>query len=272
LDEAGFYDCAGAAVVHSVGGWGALAGAMLLGPRLGKYGKKGEITPIPGSNMPLATTGAFLLWLGWFGFNGGSVLSAEPDATSRVLVTTCLAAAAGGLGSMLAYMFVSKKPDLSMTLNGILAGLVGITAGADVITPNMSVLVGFIAGALVVGSVVSMDKIKIDDPVGAISVHLVCGMWGTIAVGLFSTNPEHSLGVQLMGIAAYAVFSGGCAFLLFYAIKAIMGLRVSAEEEIDGLDDGEHAMHAYDMGFGSVSAALPADKGDVGSAVEVPAE
>ncbi|HEY6725085.1 MAG TPA: ammonium transporter [Polyangiaceae bacterium] len=274
LNDAGFYDFAGSTLVHSVGGWGALAGAMLLGPRLGKYGKKGEITPIPGSNMPLATAGCFLLWLGWFGFNGGSVLSADPDATSRVLVTTCLAAAAGGLGSMLAYMFVSKKPDLSMTLNGILAGLVGITAGADVITPNMSVVVGFIAGGLVIGSVVLMDKAKIDDPVGAVSVHLVCGIWGTLAVGLFSTNPEHTLAIQLMGIAAYAAFAGGAAFLLFYAIKATMGLRVSAEEEIDGLDDGEHSMHAYDMGLSSLSAAAPISMKEASGATpaEVPAE
>ena len=273
LNDAGFYDFAGSTIVHSVGGWGALMGALLLGPRLGKYGKNGEITPIPGSNMPLATAGAFLLWLGWFGFNGGSVLSADPDATSRVLVTTCLAAAAGGLGSMIAYTFVSKKPDLSMTLNGILAGLVGITAGADVITPNMSVLVGFIAGGLVVGSVVLMDKFKVDDPVGAVSVHLVCGVWGTLAVGLFSTNPEHTLGVQLMGIGAYAAVAGGASFLLFYGIKAAMGLRVSAEEEIDGLDDGEHSMHAYDMGFGSVSASPLSEKAPKGSTpVEVPAE
>ncbi|HEU5077240.1 MAG TPA: hypothetical protein VFU02_23775, partial [Polyangiaceae bacterium] len=274
LNDAGFYDFAGSTLVHSVGGWGALMGALLLGPRLGKYGKRGEITPIPGSNMPLATAGCFFLWLGWFGFNGGSVLSADPDATSRVLVTTCLAGAAGGLGSMLAYTFVSKKPDLSMTLNGILAGLVGITAGADVITPNMSVLVGAIAGGLVVASVVAMDKIKIDDPVGAVSVHLVCGVWGTLAVGLFSTKPEHTLAIQLMGIGAYAAFAGGSAFLLFYAIKAVMGLRVSAEEEIEGLDYGEHSMHAYDMGFGSVSAAAPSsEKGSrAATPVEVPAE
>jgi Amt family ammonium transporter len=275
LNEAGFYDFAGSTLVHSVGGWGALAGAIVLGPRIGKYGKKGTMTPIPGSNMPLAAIGVFLLWLGWFGFNGGSVLSANPAATSHVLVTTCLAAASGGLGAMFAYSFVSKKPDLSMALNGILAGLVGITAGADVITPNMSVLVGLIAGALVVGSVMFFDKIKVDDPVGAISVHLVCGVWGTLAVGFFSTNPEHSLGKQLMGIAAYAVFTAACAFALFLAIKAVMGLRVSEEEEIDGLDYGEHEMHAYDMGIGTTSAAgSPASVGSAkaAAAVEAPAE
>ncbi len=276
LDEAGFYDFAGSTLVHSVGGWGALAGAILLGPRIGKYGKKGEMTPIPGSNMPLATIGVFLLWLGWFGFNGGSVLSADPGATSHVLVTTCLAAAAGGLGAMVAYSFVSKKPDLSMALNGILAGLVGITAGADVITPNMSVIVGLIAGGLVVGSVIVVDKIKIDDPVGAISVHLVCGIWGTLAVGLFSTNPEHTLSAQLLGIASYGVFTSACAFALFLGVKAVMGLRVSEEEEIEGLDYGEHEMHAYDMGIGTTSAAgsSPSVGGTAkaATAVEAPAE
>ena len=276
LNDAGFYDFAGSTLVHSVGGWGALAGAIVLGPRIGKYGKKGEMTPIPGSNMPLATIGVFLLWLGWFGFNGGSVLSADPALTSHVLVTTCLAASAGGLGAMVAYTFVSKKPDLSMALNGILAGLVGITAGADVITPNMAVIVGLIAGFLVVGSVMFFDKVRIDDPVGAISVHLVCGIWGTLAVGFFSTNPEHSLGIQLMGIVAYAVFTAACAFLLFFAIKATMGLRVSEEEEIEGLDYGEHEMHAYDMGIGTTSSAgsPPSIKGTAkaATAVEAPAE
>ncbi len=150
----------------------------------------------PGQLMPLPTIGVFLLWLGWFGFNGGSVLSADPELTSFTLVTTCLAAAAGGIGAMIAYTFISTKPDLSMALNGILAGLVGITAGADVINPTSAILVGFIAGMLVVGSVLIFDKLKIDDPVGAISVHLTCGIWGTLAVGIFSTNPEHSLGIQ----------------------------------------------------------------------------
>ena len=245
LDQAGFYDFAGSTLVHSVGGWGALIGAIVLGPRLGKYGKGGSITPIPASNMPLATVGVFLLWLGWFGFNGGSVLSANPSATSVTLVTTCLAAAAGCIGAMVAYTFVSKKPDLSMTLNGILAGLVGITAGADSVTPLSAVIIGGIAGALVVASVLLFDRIKVDDPVGAVSVHLVCGVWGTLAVGIFSTNPDHTLGKQALGVAAYAVFTAACAAILFLGIKATMGLRVDAEEEMDGLDDGEHAMHAY---------------------------
>ncbi len=261
LDTMGFYDFAGSTLVHSVGGWGALVGAWMLGPRLGKYGKNG-MTPIPGSNMPLAAIGVMLLWLGWFGFNGGSVLSADANATSFTLVTTCLAAAAGGLGAMIAYNFVSRKPDLSMALNGILAGLVGITAGADSIPPGFAILVGLIAGVLVVFSVIFFDKIKIDDPVGATSVHLTCGIWGTLAVGLFSNNPEHSFLVQLIGVAAYGVFTLVSAFILFGAIKALMGLRVSEEEEIEGLDYGEHEMHAYDMSrtgssFGGGHAPAP---------------
>ena len=255
LDQAGFYDFAGSTLVHSVGGWAALVGALVLGPRLGKYGKDGSITPIPGSNMPLATVGVFLLWLGWFGFNGGSVLSANPDATSLTLVTTCLAASAGCIGAMFAYVFVSRKPDLSMALNGILAGLVGITAGADSVAPLSAVIIGGIAGMLVVGSVILFDKIKVDDPVGAISVHLVCGMWGTLAVGIFSTNPSHSIATQALGIAAYAVFTVVCSAILFFGIKATLGLRVDAEEEMDGLDGGEHAMHAYMLAEGSAISA-----------------
>ncbi len=247
LDGMGFYDFAGSTLVHSVGGWGALIGALVLGPRLGKYAKDGTLMPIPGSSMPLTTVGVFLLWLGWFGFNGGSVLSADPTLTSFTLVTTCLAAAAGGIGAMIAYTFISSKPDLSMALNGILAGLVGITAGADVINPNMAILVGLIAGMLVVGSVVTFDKLKIDDPVGAISVHLTCGIWGTLAVGIFSTNPEHSIVTQAIGVAAYAAFTIACAAAIFLTLKATLGLRVSEEEELEGLDLGEHGMHAYDL-------------------------
>lgn len=247
LDQKGFYDFAGSTVVHSVGGWGALLGAAILGPRLGKYSKSG-ITPIPASNLPMATVGVFLLWLGWFGFNGGSVLSADPSGTSLALVTTCLAGASGAIGAIVAYSFVSRKPDLSMTLNGILAGLVGITAGADVTTPLASIAVGGIAGALVVAAVLAFDKLRIDDPVGAVSVHLVCGIWGTLAVGIFSTNPEHSFMTQLLGVVSYAAFTAPCAAILFLALKFTLGLRVSAEEEIEGLDYGEHGMHAYDMG------------------------
>ncbi len=247
LDAAGFYDFAGSTLVHSVGGWAALVGAIVLGPRLGKYAKDGSVHPIPGSSMPLSTIGVFLLWLGWFGFNGGSVLSADPAAASFVLVTTCLAASAGGIGAMIAYTFISRKPDLSMALNGILAGLVGITAGADVINPTAAVGVGLIAGCLVVGSVLMFDKIRIDDPVGALSVHLTCGIWGTLAVGIFSTNPEHTLLIQAYGILCYAGFTVLCASILFVGLKMTIGLRVSEEEELEGLDISEHGMHAYDL-------------------------
>ncbi len=250
LDQLGFYDFAGSTLVHSVGGWGALAGVLLLGPRLGKY-VGGKMHPIPGSNMPLAAVGVFLLWLGWFGFNGGSVLSADPAATSFVLVTTCLAAAAGAISAMFVSWIVTSKPDLSMSLNGILAGLVGITAGADVIAPFWAVVVGLVAGLIVVFAVVGFDRARVDDPVGAISVHLVCGIWGTLAVGLFSSNPEHSLWLQFVGVAAYGIFTFLSALAIFGVLKATAGIRVSEEEEVEGLDYGEHGMHAYDLGLGA---------------------
>jgi Amt family ammonium transporter len=243
LDGLGFYDFAGSTLVHSVGGWGALAGAIMLGPRIGKY-MKGQIRAIPGHSMPLATIGVFLLWLGWFGFNGGSVLSADPKMTSYVLVTTCLAAAAGIMGAMVVSEIVIEKPDLSMVLNGSLAGLVGITAGADVVSVMSAVIIGLIAGGLVVISVVFIDSVlKIDDPVGAISVHLVCGIWGTLAVGIFSA--EHSFITQLTGVAAYGLVACPAAFIIFGVLKATAGLRVSEKEELMGLDIGEHAMESY---------------------------
>ena len=243
LDQMGFYDFAGSTLVHSVGGWAALVGAILVGSRLGKYGQNGQIKPILGHNMPLATIGVFLLWFGWYGFNGGSVLSADPGGVSLVFVTTTLAAAAGVIGAMITSWYVSKKPDLSMILNGSLAGLVGITAGADVISPMNSVLVGFIAGIIVVLSVIQLDKLKIDDPVGAISVHLVCGIWGTLAVGIFSA--AHSLYVQALGVVAYGIFCLIGSILIFTILKYSIGLRVSEDEEIIGLDIGEHDMESY---------------------------
>ena len=243
LDQMGFYDFAGSTLVHSVGGWGALAGALLLGPRLGKY-YGNEVHALPGSNMPLATIGVFMLWLGWFGFNGGSVLSADPGAVSFTLVTTCLAAAAGIVASYMTSQIVQKKPDLSMALNGALAGLVGITAGADSVSVMSAVIIGLVAGVLVVLAVITIDsKLKIDDPVGAISVHLVCGIWGTLAVGIFSA--DHSVVTQLIGIAAYGVVTFISALVIFSVIKAVMGLRVSSDEELKGLDIGEHGMEAY---------------------------
>ncbi|MCH7612050.1 MAG: ammonium transporter [Candidatus Marinimicrobia bacterium] len=243
LDARGFHDFAGSTLVHSVGGWAALVGAYTLGPRLGKYSRKGKIKPILGHNMPLATIGVMLLWFGWYGFNGGSVLSADPGAVSFVFVTTTLSAAAGVIGAMLTSWFISKKPDLSMILNGSLAGLVGITAGADCISPINSVIVGFAAGILVVFSVIQFDKMKIDDPVGAISVHLVCGIWGTLAVGIFS--PDYQLGTQLTGVFAYGIFCFVSANIIFQIVKLSMGMRVTEEEEIIGLDISEHDMEAY---------------------------
>ncbi len=244
LDKAGFYDFAGSTLVHSVGGWGALIAVIFLGAREGKYTEAG-IKPVLGHSMPLATIGVFLLWLGWFGFNGGSVLSADPSLVSLVLVTTSLAAAAGVLGAGFTSAIVGNKPDLSMALNGALAGLVGITAGADVITPFWSVIVGLIAGVLVVISVIGLDKLKLDDPVGAISVHLTCGIWGTLAVGIFSTNKDHTFGTQLMGVVAAAVMCLIGAAILFGIFAAIKKLRVSREDELKGLDIAEHGVEAY---------------------------
>jgi Amt family ammonium transporter len=244
LDGMGFYDFAGSTLVHSVGGWAALVGVIILGPRIGKY-VGSEVRPIAGHSMPLATIGVFLLWLGWFGFNGGSVLSADAVGVSYVFVTTALAAAAGGLVSIVTSWIVQKKPDLSMALNGILAGLVGITAGADTVGLVSAIVIGAIAGAIVVFSVMFIDRLKIDDPVGAISVHLVCGIWGTLAVGIFSTNAEHSLLIQLIGVAAYAAICVPAAAIFFLGLKYTIGLRVSEKEELRGLDIDEHGMEAY---------------------------
>ncbi len=243
LDGIGFHDFAGSTFVHSVGGWGALAGVMLLGPRTGKYvGDK--IRPIMGHNLPLATIGAFLLWLGWFGFNGGSVLSADAGAVSYVFVTTTLAAAAGIVAAMFTSWKVQEKPDLTMVLNGCLAGLVGITAGADVVSIPSAIAIGAIAGVLVVFSVLAFDRLKLDDPVGALSVHLVCGTWGTLAVGLFAKDFQFV--TQLKGVVGAGALSFASAFAIFWVLKKTMGIRVSESEELRGLDIGEHGMEAYD--------------------------
>ncbi|MFZ9979182.1 MAG: ammonium transporter [Opitutales bacterium] len=241
-----FYDFAGSTLVHSVGGWGALAGVMILGPRLGRYRADGKVIPVPGHSMPLATIGVFLLWLGWFGFNGGSVLSADPGLVSLTLVTTSIAAAAGAVASMVTSWLVLKKPDLSMVLNGILAGLVGITAGADQMNMNSSIIIGLSSGVIVVLSVLIFDKLKLDDPVGALSVHLVCGVWGTLCVGLFGAKAGLDQFIsQLKGVGAVGLFSFVFAYVLFLIIKAVMGLRVSPEEETNGLDLAEHGNEAY---------------------------
>ena len=243
LDAMGFYDFAGSTLVHAVGGAAALVMAILLGPRLGKYTDKG-IKPIPGHSMPLAAIGVFLLWFGWFGFNGGSVLSGDPEGVSTVFVTTSLAAAAGAIGAFIASYAMFKSHDLSMVLNGMLGGLVGITAGADVISTNMSIVVGLIAGAIIPFSVVLFDRLKVDDPVGATSVHLVCGIWGTLAVGIFGVG-DFSFVTQLIGCFSIIIFTMVFSFITGFAIKATVGLRVSEEAETKGLDITEHEMEAY---------------------------
>jgi Amt family ammonium transporter len=242
LDAMGFYDFAGSSIVHAFGGFAALACVLVLGPRKGKYAN-GQIKPILGHSMPLATIGVFLLFLGWFGFNGGSVLSADPYNVSFVFCTTALAAVTGALVSMLVSWAWLKKPDLSMALNGILAGLVGITAGADSVGMFDAIIIGAVAGALVVFSIVFFDRIKIDDPVGAISVHGICGIWGTLAVGIF--NAELSIGTQLVGTLAISAWAFVFSFIVFSIIKVAMGVRVSEEDETTGLDVAEHGQPAY---------------------------
>ncbi len=258
LDAMGFYDFAGSTLVHSVGGWGALAAILLLGPRLGKYTSDGKIKPIPGHNLPLAAIGVFLLWFGWFGFNGGSVLSADASAVSLVFVTTCLAAAAGAMGAFIVSYAMFKSHDLSMVLNGILGGLVGITAGADLMTPGESILIGFIAGMIIPFSVVFFDKRKLDDPVGATSVHLVCGVWGTLAVGIFGSLASFDQFLfQLVGVAAIGAFTFAFSFGALFLLKKTIGIRVTQEEEVKGLDVSEHEMSAYqDVEKGSYALAI----------------
>lgn len=246
LDAMGFYDFAGSSLVHAFGGFAALACVLVLGARKGKYLEGGKIKPILGHSMPLATIGVFLLFLGWFGFNGGSVLSADPELVSFVFVTTAVAAAAGGLASIFTSWIVIKKPDLSMALNGVLAGLVGITAGADSVTLLGSVLIGLIAGVIVVFSILIFDKIKIDDPVGAISVHGICGIWGTIAVAIFQQEGAgFSFITQLIGTLSISAFAFIFSIIVFGIIKVTIGVRVSEEEEYEGLDIGEHGQEAY---------------------------
>lgn len=244
LNTMGFMDFAGSTLVHAFGGFAALAAILVLGPRNGKYTKDG-VKPILPHNLPLANIGVFMLFLGWFGFNGGSVLSANPESVSRVFVTTAVSGFGGGIAAIFASWILLKKPDLSMALNGILAGLVGITAGADVISPWMAVVVGLISGALVVCSVLFFDKIKIDDPVGAVSVHGVCGVFGTLAVAIFGTG---KLMPQLVGTLTISAFAFIVSLVLFLAIKLIMGVRVDAQEEEEGLDIAEHGSPAYSDG------------------------
>ena len=245
-DDAGFHDFAGSTLVHSVGGWAALIAVYLLGPRIGKFSEDGSPNAIPGHNIPFAAAGVLILWLGWFGFNGGSVLSADPAGTSLVLVTTSLAAAAGGVGAFIFSTILYKNYDLTMFLNGILGGLVGITAGADLMSPLESIIIGGLAGSIIVFGVALIDKIKLDDPVGAIAVHLICGIWGTLAVGIFGAKAGGDQFLyQLAGAGAAAVFCSLTAFIILFTLKKTIGIRVSKEEEIEGLDLHEHGMDAY---------------------------
>ena len=245
LETLGFHDFAGSTLVHAVGGWGALAAIILLGARHGKYSERG-IKPIPGHNLPLAAIGVFLLWFGWFGFNGGSVLSADPVAVSLVFVTTALAAAAGALATFFTAHALFKTHDLSMVLNGILGGLGGITAGADLMSPGEAILIGAVAGTIIPFAIVAFDRLRLDDPVGATSVHLICGIWGTLAVGLLGSKAGWSqLLHQLTGTLAIGAFTFAFAFGVIYVLKKTIGIRVSVEEELKGLDIAEHDANAY---------------------------
>ena len=241
--EIPFKDFAGSTVVHAFGGFGALAGVLVLGPRRGKYTENG-IKPIPAHSFPLAAIGVFLLMFGWYGFNGGSVLSAEPGALGLVFTTTTLAACAGALGAISISWLMLKKPDLSMGLNGILAGLVGITANADVVSVADSLVIGLIAGGIVVISIIILDKAKIDDPVGAISVHGVCGIWGTIAVAIFGEG-NFSMASQIQGALLVSAFAFVFSYVVFFALKMTIGVRVTEEEEERGIDITEHGQEAY---------------------------
>ena len=259
LAKLGMFDFAGSTVVHSVGGWAALAGALILGPRIGKF-DNGDIKAIPGHNLPLATLGTFVLWFGWFGFNPGSTMAADPGAISHVAVTTNLAAAAAIMSATVTSWLLMGKPDLGMTLNGCLAGLVAITAPCAFVGLGSSILIGLIAGVLVVVAVMMFDRLRIDDPVGALSVHLVNGVFGTIAVGLFARDGLTGtatgnglffgggfklLGAQLAAVASVAGFVFGTAEVVWVVLKVVMGIRVSREEELRGLDIGEHGNEAY---------------------------
>ena len=252
LEKLGFLDFAGSTVVHSVGGWLALAGAIVLGPRIGKYGPDGKPKAILGHNIPLAALGVFILWFGWFGFNAGSTTTGD-GSIGYIAVTTNLAAAAGAIIAMVVSWIIMKKPDASMALNGALAGLVSITAPCDAVSPLAAIAIGSIGGALVVLSVLFIDNVlKIDDPVGAVSVHGVCGLWGTLSCGLFNMESGlfygggfKQLGVQALGAGAAFFWAFGLGLGLFWVISKTIGLRVSPEEERKGLDIGEHGMEAY---------------------------
>ena len=246
LYSLGFYDFAGSTLVHSVGGWGALIIIYFLGARKGKFDSNGNAIAIPGSNIPLSAAGVLILWLGWFGFNGGSVLSADPANTSLVLVTTCLAAAAGGIGAAFFSNLLYKNLDITMFMNGVLGGLVGITAGADQMGPTEAIIIGAVGGLIVVLGVALLDKCKLDDPVGAIPVHLFAGIWGTLAVGIFGASASFDqFMVQLASVGIVGLFCVFGATLITLFVKSTLGLRVSEQEEETGLDITEHGTKAY---------------------------
>lgn len=246
LDAMGFYDFAGSIVVHAVGGFAGLAAAIVLGPRIGRYTAEGKSNAMPGHNLTIATLGVFILWIGWYGFNPGSQLAfagqANTDATVLIAANTTLAAAAGGMLAMLLSWTLFKKPDLSMALNGVLAGLVGITANCDSVTNIEAMVIGAVAGMLVVGAIIALDKLRIDDPVGAFPVHGACGVWGGVATGIFG---DYDLGVQVLGSVVIPIWAFATMFILFTVLKGAGMLRVSPEEESKGLDICEHGMHAY---------------------------
>ncbi|OEU83982.1 MAG: ammonium transporter [Desulfobacterales bacterium S5133MH4] len=246
LENLGFIDFAGSTVVHSIGGWTGLAGAIVLGPRIGKYSKEGKVQPIPGHNIPLAALGVFILWFGWFGFNPGSTTAANKDI-AMIFVNTNLAAAAGAVLAMITAWIKFGKPDAGMSLNGALAGLVAITSPCATVTPLSSVMIGAVAGILVVLAVLFFDRIRVDDPVGAISVHGVNGAWGTLAAGIFNIGGTSAkiIGIQILGICAAFIWAFGVSYIMFRLIDKTIGLRVSPEEEIEGLDFGEHGANAY---------------------------
>jgi len=265
LEQLGFIDFAGSTVVHSVGGWLALAGAIVVGPRIGKFGPDGKPRAIPGHNIPIAALGVFLLWFGWYGFNPGSTTTGTPN-TAIIAVTTTLAASAGAVTSMLYSWLRFKKPDVGMTLNGALAGLVAITAGCANVSAVSAIIIGAIAGVLVVLSVLFFDKIKVDDPVGAVSVHGVNGAFGTLAAGVFNAAgfSWHQVGVQALGIGAAFLWAFGTGLVLFKVIDLVIGMRVSKDEELTGLDFSEHGASAY-PDFNTVhvgSMFVPGEGGD----------
>jgi Amt family ammonium transporter len=292
LAKQGFWDFAGSTVVHSVGGWAALMGAAILGSRIGKY-QDGQVVALPGHNMSIATLGCLILWLGWFGFNPGSTMAADPNAITHIAVTTNLAGSVGGIAATITAWVYLGKPDLSMIINGVLAGLVGITASCAFVGLGSAFIIGLVAGILVVFSVTFFDKIGIDDPVGATSVHLVCGIWGTLAVGLFSVGPgiyswyAEDLGparglflggglgqfiTQLLGALAVGGITVLISTIFWLVLKAIFGIRVSPEEEFEGLDIGEHGMEAYSGFVKEAGAGGFSDTGSYGGMARRPGD